>query len=130
MQFFQFLQNQNISIMNLLVIIGLITLFRILLNNQNIAEENILEETTKKKLKYVTNGNEKLSPFWYNYYTILEINHSTLMCPEVISAAYDKQIEFYKERKILGEKNQYSLSDIKAAKSYLEEYYGYASYLN
>jgi hypothetical protein len=116
--------------MTLSVTIALIILFRIFLYVKNIAEENILAETTEKKLKYVTNGNEKITPFWYNYYTILDISHSTLMCPEVVSAAYDKQIEFYKEREILGMKNQYSISDFKAAKSYLNEYYGYASYLN
>lgn len=116
--------------MTLSFTIGLIILIRIFSYAQNIAEENILEESTEKKLNYVTNGNEKLTPFWYNYYTILDISHSTLMCPEVISAAYEKQIEFYKERELLGMKNKYSISDFKAAKSFLNEYYGYASYLN
>lgn len=80
--------------------------------------------------RYFINNKKSLVHPLEKSYRVLDISDSTLLSPKVIHNAFEKQLEFAKEDKLLGYKRKYEDQDYEAAKQYLIDYYEYVAYSN
>ena len=80
---------------------------------------------TKKKLVYVSNGKESTQSFLVRSYDVLGLEHKQSISPDIIMKAFHKQLELSTDDRLRGYKPIYSLKELQAAKTYLNDYITY-----